>query len=105
MAQSNSKRDPDKPAPISLNLDTLEREGDPGPFVLVLGGNRIMFSDAMELDWQLLVQAMQNPLTFFKLVLSADDQSAFLGTPLPTWKLRKVMDAYREHYGLVEPPE
>lgn len=98
-------RDQDKPAPISLNLDSLEREGDPGPFVIVFGGDRIQFTDAMEIDWQKLVAALRSPAAFFRLTLSAEDARKFLSATVPTFKLRKLMDAYRDHFGLVEPGE
>lgn len=102
---STQKQDQDKPAPIALNLDQLEHEGAAGPYVVVFGGERIVFKDAMEVDWQKLMAALRHPAAFFRLVLSPDDARKFLSTELPTHKLRKLMDGYRDHFGLVEPGE
>lgn len=96
---------PDKPAPISLNLDSLEREGAPGPFVVVLGGDRYEFTDAQEIDWQELQSVLTDPATFFRKVLPGEQGKKFLAQKIATFKLRKLMDAYREHFGLVEPGE
>jgi hypothetical protein len=96
------------PAPtskVSLDLDALEREGAPEPFSIHLAGRVYPFIDAMELDWQDLMSAMQDPARFFALTLSGDDHKAFLNTKLSSWKLRKLMDSYREHHGMVEPGE
>lgn len=95
--------DQDKPAPISLNLDSLEREGTVEPFVIVLKGRRILMSDAQDVEWQTLMLAMQNPHAFFKLIVPADDQDDFFSAGLPTWKMRKLMEAYTTHYGLTDP--
>ena len=42
---------------IALNLDTLEREDKYDEFASVIGGRRIVFKDAAELDWQVLARA------------------------------------------------
>lgn len=102
---TSTKPDQDKPAAISLNLDQLEHEGAAGPFVIVFGGDRIVFRDAMEIDWQKLMAALRHPTAFFRLVLSPEDARKFLSTELPTHKLRKLMDTYRDHFGLVDPGE
>lgn len=95
-------QDQDKPT-ISLNLDSLEREGRAEPFAIVLGGNRILMSDAQDVEWQSLMLAMQNPHAFFKLVVPADDQDAFFAADLATWKMRRLMEEYTRHYGLTDP--
>ncbi len=95
--------EPTKPAP-ALNLDTLEREGAPGPFDFELDGRRYIMSDPKEVDWQDLLAAMQNPVMFFRLVLPADDQREFFKTRLPAWKMNTLMSSYQDHYGLPNLP-
>lgn len=95
--------DQDKPTPVALNLDKLEREGAPDPFEVRLGGKRIEMSDAQDIDWKTLISAMGNPHTFFRLIVPADDQEHFFAQDLPTWKMRRLMDAYTAHYGLTDP--
>lgn len=92
----------DKPTPISLNLDALEREGTPDPFSIVLGGRRIIMADAQEVDWQTLMASMSAPRAFFRLIVPPDDQAHFFAASLPTWKMRSLMNAYTEHYGLTD---
>jgi hypothetical protein len=95
---------------VSLDLDALEREGATGvaakpPFTITLGGERIMLSDATEIDWKSLMVAMSDPAMFFRLIVPADSQEAFFSTPLPAWKLNALMEAYTKHYGLTPPGE
>lgn len=84
----------------ALDLDKLEREGAVGPFDFQLEGKRYIMSDPQEVDWQDLLSAMQNPTMFFRLVLPTDDQQEFFRTRLPSWKMRKLMESYQDHYGL-----
>jgi hypothetical protein len=103
---ASSSRPSDKPAPIGINLDTIEREGGaPEPFVAVLDNHRYVMADASEIDWQVLALAERDNRTFFKAVLSPEDFKRLTGTDLPGWKLRALMDAYRKHFGLVETGE
>jgi hypothetical protein len=103
MAQRATRSD--TPAPISLNLDSLEREGAPGPFVVVLGGDRYTFLDAQEIDWQDLQAALGDPRTFLRLVLPEGQGAKFLSLKVATHKIRRLIDNYREHFGLVAPGE
>lgn len=106
MAASNGRRQPDKPAPIALNLDTLEREGGATePFAVVLGGERLLLSDPAEVDWQKLLAALRDPYVFFRLVIPPDDHEVFFGTAMPGWKMNKLMESYMAHYGLQSPGE
>lgn len=91
-------------AKVTLDLDTYEREGAPGPFSIRHEGRVYTFVDAMELDWQQLMLALGNPHQFFRLTLP-DDAKEFLATPMPTHKMRKLMADYREHHGMTDPGE
>jgi hypothetical protein len=100
------RRPPDKPAPVALNLDTLEREGGPtDPFVFVHGGERILLSDPAEMDWQKLLNAMRDPVVFFQLVIPPDCRDAFFNAPMAGWKMNKLMQSYMAHYGMSSPGE
>lgn len=92
---------------VALDLDALEAEGRPDPrppFTARLGGNVYTFADAMELDWQQILSALQDPALFFRLTLGAD-ADAFLNHRLSVRSLRALMDRYREHYGMTGPGE
>lgn len=89
---------------VALDLDALEREGAPGPFDIMLGGKRYLLSDPQEVDWQDLIAAMSNPHMFFRLVLPPEDHHQFFETRLPSWKMRKLMARYQDHYGIPDVP-
>lgn len=96
---------PEEPSTI-LNLDELEREGgSPIPFSFMHDSRRYVMSDPQEVDWQKLILAMSNPVRFLQIVLPPDDQNQFFSSPLPTWKMNALMDAYLKHYGLPTPGE
>lgn len=108
MAASRAARggDQDKPAPVALNLDTLEREGGARePFVVVLASKRLLLSDPQEIDWQKLLTALRDPHVFFRLIVPPDDHELFFGAEMPGWKMNKLMEAYMAHYGLPSPGE
>lgn len=90
--------------PVALDLDALEREGAPAPFDFMLGGKRYLLSDPQEVDWQDLIAAMSHPHMFFRLVLPAEDHNQFFETRLPSWKMRKLMERYQNHYGIPDVP-
>ena len=98
-----------KPRPIAadlkvdLNLDTYERESGPAkPFVAVVGGKAISFTDPQEIPWQDLM-GLDDPEDFARLCVAEGDREHFLDTPLPTWKMNLLMDGFKAHYGLGSP--
>ncbi len=88
----------DKPADVSLNLDKLEREGgEPEPFVVVLGGERFVFANLDDEDWQLVADIDEDdPRDALRLLLG-ERYEKFAEHKLPLWKLRHLLDAWREH--------
>lgn len=90
-----------KPKDIVLNLDTLEREqSEVKPeFAIVIGGKRIVFEDAANLEWDVLEQ-MDSPSDFIAETLSDEDRKALMDAKLPGWKFKALWDAYQAHYGL-----
>lgn len=97
--------DQDKPAPISLNLDSLDREGAVEPFTVVHGGERYVMLDPHDIDWRDLMRGLQQPSEFFTICMSPDDAAKFAGTKLPGWKLNTLIKAYIEHHGITSSPE
>lgn len=91
--------DQDKPTPISFDLDGLEREGAPGPFVTHIGGRRIQFVDANEVDWQ-TIETLDSDRALYKLVIPEEDQEHFFAQKIPMWKIQALARAYRDHFGM-----
>lgn len=89
---------------IALNLDTATRpeEEVKEPFVAVVGGKRLTFTDAADIDWEVLA-SLDNPHDFVQHCLSEDDAEHFYAQKLPGWKFRELWDAYRVYYGLKKP--
>lgn len=95
----------DKPADVTLNLDTLEREGEPSPFVVVFGGTRYVFRNIDDEDWRTLADIDESdPKEALKLLLGKEYDD-FAEHELPVWKLRKLLDSWREHTTGTEAPE
>ncbi len=93
-------------APAALNLDTVEREGgNTKVFDFVHNGRRWVLLSPMDLDWQDIISAMTDPLTFFRRTLPPEDVNEFLDTPLPLWKMRLLVDRYMQHYGVPDEGE
>jgi hypothetical protein len=90
---------------VSLDLDALERENPAKPFTLLHGGHVLTFVDPEELDWQDLIRALQQPALFFEICLGAADRDVFQQTPLPGWKLKRLLDAYLQHHGIASSGE
>lgn len=93
----------DKPASVSINLDTLEREGgEPEPFVFVLGGDRFVCADIEGEDWQDLMEISEDdPKQTFTLLLGKDYEK-FAKHRLPLWKLKALLKSWREHTGALD---
>ncbi len=88
-------------APAALDLDTLERESNnTREFTFIHEGRRWTLSSPMEIDWQDVVVAMNDPFSFFRRTLPAEDADAFLKTKLPVWKMRALVERYMAHYGV-----
>lgn len=102
-AKSNVTPIADKPAPVAINLDTLELEkGNDVPFVAVIAGKRLTFTDPTEIPWQDLA-GLENPYEFADVALEDEgERETFLETRVPVKKIQALMKAYRDHYGLGE---
>lgn len=88
----------DKPADVSINLDTLDREGgEPKPFVVVLGGERFVFANLDDEDWQTVADIDEDDPREALQLLLGERYDKFAEHKLPLWKLRALLDAWREH--------
>jgi hypothetical protein len=83
-----------------FDIDALEREGGPDPFVFAMGGRTYTMRPRDEIPWQDLLLAMRNPVLFIRFTMSPEDHEAFLDTSIPMWKMDKLMEAYLEHFGI-----
>ena len=102
-AQPRRLASADRATGVTLNLDTYEFEGErPEPFVAVVGGKRLVFSDPMLMDWQDAAD-VNDPFELAEQCLSEADKKHFLEHRMPMHKLKKLVDAYQEHYGLGSP--
>lgn len=98
----------DSPPPVSVNLDTLEREDAPArPFAPVVGGRQYVLNDIQEVPWDALVAAESNALEFLRMVVPKPDHDAFFAAlgQLPAWKVRQLVTLYMANYGQPAPGE
>jgi hypothetical protein len=86
----------------ALNLDTLEREGEPPPppFQFVLEGHVYVLSDPHDVAWQDLLDVMSNPVRLIQTLLpDKAEQTRFYKVKLASWKLNALLDTFMKHYG------
>lgn len=91
-----------KDSKVALNLDTLEREDKHEEFAAVIGGKRIVFTDAADLDWQVLAQ-LDSPEDFVEYCTTDEDRKHIYETSIPGWKFKALWEGYQAHYGLGSP--
>lgn len=87
------------PREIDIDLDSLERDKTYPVFVFALAGRQIEFKDPANLDWQELLR-LEEETEFIELAMSDEDSKFFLEQKVPAWKLRKLMQLYKDHYEL-----
>lgn len=87
-------------SPPSLDLDALERDGAPGSFTITHGGEQYALADPQELDWRQIDRLGTVSMDQDLRTVLGDQYEQFARTPLPGWKLDKLIAAWREHYGL-----
>jgi hypothetical protein len=92
----------DTPPKTSIDLDSLEAEDSYEPFIVHVDGQRFQLKDARELDYIVLEYAEQSPQNFFHAALGDESFAKFRKIEIPQWKVAKLMDAYRKHFGLTE---
>ncbi len=85
---------------IAVNLDELERKNPKDPFVAVIGGREITFTDPEEMDWEDLA-ALDSPGDFVDMCTTDDDREHIYNQKLPAFKFKKLWEAYQQHYDLL----
>lgn len=90
---------------VTLDLDALDRQDPPKPFIFKHNGITFQLLDPDGIDWQDLLAALRNPHLFFKHALGDDElRKKFLTAPMPSWKMRRLMTEYQEHFNLPDFP-
>jgi hypothetical protein len=93
---------PRKTAQVALNLDTIEREDKHEEFAAVIGGKRIVFTDAADLEWDVL-ENMDSPSDFIDNCTTEEDRKHVYAAHLEAWKFKALWEAYQAHFGLSSP--
>ena len=75
--------------------------GHAAPFVAVLAGREIVFSDPAELDWQDLLE-IGDPVDFLRYVVSKEDREFIHKQKLAAFKFNRLMEAFMTYYELDE---
>ena len=99
--QQTSTVEPEILPAVTIDLDTLEREGDePPPFTFRHEGRCYTLTNPRDVDWQDIIAALTNPFLFFQATMSKADQELFLGTKMAAHKLNHLIEKYCDHFGL-----
>jgi len=101
---SNTKPARPRPVPrtkVTMDLDTLEREGTPEePFTARIGGDTFTFADPMETEWQDLVVISPQDTVLFLQALLGDQYADFAKHRMPFWKLGQLVRGVQAYYGM-----
>ncbi|WP_073946526.1 hypothetical protein [Streptomyces kebangsaanensis] len=86
---------------MPLDLDAIEREGDPdaGPFTVTVAGARYTLADPVGLPWRAIAH-LGSDIEHDVHTLFGDQAEQFRRHPMPVWKLNRLVDAWKEHYAL-----
>ena len=95
---------PAKKQTVTLDLDALEREESPEPFVARVGGKVYRLVDPAAVSWNELASITSAPAAFLSVAVPAKQRDEFLTAlaELPTWKVNKLSGAYRQHFALTD---
>lgn len=107
---TSARKTPARPSagPVALDLDKLENEDVHEPFAFKVAGRRITLIPPRELDWQVAATLdARNPHSFFGATMEPDDFDFWVAQPaMPQWKIERLVQTYRDHFGLdVDPGE
>lgn len=86
---------------IALDLDSVTRNDRPEDYYVMIGGKPVQLLDPVELDFRDLDE-ISEPEAFTRHCVAKDDREHFRNTDLPTYKFRRLMDNYAEHFRLDE---
>lgn len=87
-----------------LNLDTLQREGEaPEPYTFAFQGRPFVIENPDELPWQDVAAVDPRKLVpVLRQLLGAEQFPEFAKHPLPTWKIRQLIQSVYAHFGITE---
>jgi hypothetical protein len=93
------------PVKVALDLDKLEHENATEPFAFKVAGRSITLLDPSLLDWQVAATIdARNPHSFFGSTMTPEDFDFWVAQPvMEMWKVEKVVQMYRDHFGLPDP--
>lgn len=92
---------PKKDKKVALSLDEMTRDDAPEDFYVEFGGQLVQFIDPVEIDFRDLDE-IQQPEMFTRFCVTADTRDHFRKQTLETWKFKRLMDAYSDHFRLDE---
>ena len=92
------------PAPrVNLDLDSLERppsEANREPYSFALAGRVITLLDPQELEWDLVLNAANDPAALLYNAMSRKDRRFVSEKGVPLWKMTKAVEGYMAYYDL-----
>lgn len=100
--QDHKSKTADAPKNDVFDLDALEREEIPEPFVARYGGKEFTFADPAEVDYAEFTSLSMTPggeRRMLRLLLG-EQFDDFMATPIKSWKMWALFKAWEEHYGL-----
>jgi hypothetical protein len=88
--------------PNGLNLDTLQREGEPPePYICILKGRLYTFTDPADMEWQDAARmGADDILAFIRGLLQEKDWDEFKEVRLELWKVSELAKDIQKHYGI-----
>lgn len=85
---------------VVLDLDVAERdpnEADRPPYAVNVAGKVVVLVDPDEVDWVELAD-VHIPADMLRLVMSDEDFRHLTSAKIPTWKFKRLLEGYYEHY-------
>lgn len=84
-----------------FDLDALERDATPSPFVVRVGGEDFRFPDPQDMDWKKLNQLDElSEYDAVKQLLGEEQFERFIKHDIPVWKFGRLTDQWYKHYDL-----
>lgn len=106
---ATSRTTPKSKAPKAhFDIAAVEREVNDGqhvePFgVRVASGKVVLFADPKLLGWQRAsVLTPEEPMLFLRTVVPAEDWDEFVSEDFSVETMRRLVSAWRDHYGMPE---
>lgn len=94
----------DTPPKVILNLDTMEAEARPDPFVIQLKGKQFTFADPKSVDYRDVNRADRSGdlEVWMETYLTPTALKAFNNLNVSTGNVSAIYEAWHRHYGLIK---